>query len=223
MPSKTILIIGANSDIGTAITNSLRLVLSPQSTIILHHRSPHSEGVAGDLSNPTAITTLCNSIRQQTPTIDWIIYVAGAIIATETTKLLSPEETRLIFQVNTLAPLHIIEQLETQLNEQGGVILISSTAGAYGNGGYPIYASAKGALNIYAKSLAKRWHPHKHAFSICPGGTNTKMRERIAGDATTQQSPSVIATVVCDMVTAPESFSQSLYLVRDGQVSLLTE
>ncbi len=221
--TETFLILSADSDIGTAITSSLQHSY-PDGNFLLHSRSNKTQlFLNADLSEPNQVEKLCTDITAMTNKIDWIIYVTGYITTDEKEKLLSNAEVSKTYQINTFAFIDIVERLDKILAKNGGVLAISSSASLYGNGDFPIYASSKAALNIFCKSLKKRWSSERHVYVVCPGGTNTKMRQRISTDASEQQSPDTVADLVNELITTPSQYKEVIHVIKDGKHEALAD
>ncbi len=221
--TKTFLILSADSGIGTAITSSLQHGY-PDGNFLLHSRSNKAQSfLNADLSEPNQVEKLCTEITAMTNKIDWIIYVTGYITTDEKEKLPSTAEVSRTYQINTFAFIDIVERLNKTLAKNGGILAISSSASLYGNGDFPIYASSKAALNIFCKSLKKRWSHEKHVYVVCPGGTNTKMRQRISTDASEQQSPDLVADLVNKLITTPSQYKEVIHVIKDGKHEALAD
>ena len=236
MTKKHILIIGATGGIGSAIVRAL----AKKDAIIfatgrdigrlakleddLKETKCEHQIYSLDLSDLKNIKIFENAFRKQNTRLDWIIYCSGHIEKSETTRLLEIEEVDLTMKLNLLAPIELTHLFEKYIREGGGVLFISSTAGIWGNGEYPIYSTAKGALNNFAKSLAKKWGGEKKSMAICPGPTNTPMREIIANDAANHQDPKEVAAVAEKLIYDNDSrMNGNILVVRNGQKSVLRE
>ena len=83
-------------------------------------------------------------------------------------------------------------------------------------------AGSKAAVNSFAQALARN-RPELFFYSVCPGPTNTKMREKIAADAKSSQSPMVVANVIGDILSGGTTYvSGDIIVVRDGKVSVVS-
>lgn len=216
--NQNILVIGATSDIGQSICTTLA---SSEIHLIVHGRDPLklqslttklSDSPAtvstqlADLEDLQSVAHLCDQIKKDYEKIDWIIFSAGYITPLEEQGLLSLAEINKTFSVNTISAIEITARLESIISNPGGVLFISSTAGLWGNSKFPMYSSSKAAITNFGKSLAKRWEPSKRAIIICPGPTNTHMRERIAQDASLHQDVSVVADTVQRVMYDADSY-----------------
>ncbi len=84
-------------------------------------------------------------------------------------------------------------------------------SGMEGNGGYPIYSASKAALNMYAKLIAKK----RNCYVICPGATDTKMRQRLG--LSKGQSPEVVAEAV-EYIMQGRYNSGDIIKVKNGKI-----
>lgn len=152
--------------------------------------------------------------------IDWIIHIAGFIDANESFENL--ESLNTTFQVNLFSIIELYKLTQSKFGAEGGVISISSTASIRGNGRTPLYATAKGALNTFTLSLAQSFRDStKKAIVLCPGPTNTKMREDFAHDAVKHQSPEVVGGAIKMIVTGRSPYKNGDFIIiRDGIESL---
>lgn len=231
--AKKILIIGATGGIGCAITENL---LRIHSTVFLHGSQQEKLDdlvgkftganittlTAADFSTLAGIKAFCNEITELGKKFDWIIYVAGYIDEHEPQSILTAEETHKTFLINTIAPIAIVAACEKQISQDGGVIFISSTAGLRGNEKFPVYSASKAALNNFGISLAKKWKDGRHVTIVCPGPTNTEMRQKIAGDSSQHQSPSHVSSLVVEIVTGKRvNPTGSILQIRNGLVSVI--
>jgi NAD(P)-dependent dehydrogenase (short-subunit alcohol dehydrogenase family) len=87
------------------------------------------------------------------------------------------EVLRRVFEVNTVAPLALIQELLPLLPTEGGVIInVSSDAGVEGYEGWGGYGSSKAALEQMSRVLAAE-HPAIRIYWVDPGDMNTAMHQ----------------------------------------------
>lgn len=236
MIKKTILITGATSGIGREIaktllgTTTLILIGRNKSKLMALQAEFQKSGSQSlafvmDLSSTRSINAVSKKIQKTIPRIDWIINNAGTIEDGKKKTLDYGYKTiEKILHVNTIGPYLLIQKLQKPLLKgKGGVLNISSTAGLHGNPRFPIYSASKAALINLTEALAKSdtfLSKSIKAINIIPGATNTPMRQRIAKDAKTKQSPKMIAQWILDMIMTdkiPESGSSILFI--DGKIT----
>lgn len=206
---KNILIIGASSEIAQAVIKKLD---ATNYTILTTMRSGGNSTYTLDLADD-------NSISEFETTIDGtplycVLYCAGFITPAEQTQLFSSEYSKMSERINFTAAVRLLNRLTANIQDGGVVAGLSSTAGIWGSPQFPIYSSWKGALNTFLQSLHKQQKEKgKHIFSVCPGPTNTQMRQSLAGDAEKHQSPDVVAKFVVEIIENPTMFAHAPILV----------
>ncbi len=224
LDKKHFLVTGASSGIGRA----LALALSSEDSVI--HAVGRNEHSLQELSNEIGPGGTCimyhtnirnhderralfESVSKETDHLDWIIHSAGYIDPHESEKM---EESSIAatFETNVYAPMMITALFEKKLADEGGILFVSSTAGLWSSPRFP----SKAALNAYARALARQWSSsHRSSISLCPGATNTPMREVAAHDAHQHQSPTVVAEVISRIIKGDSSYKNGdIIVVRDG-------
>ncbi len=198
---KTILLTGASGGIGVAIRESLE---RDGHTVIVTDRKET------DLTLPEAIQELFSTIGK----IDAIVCSHGYIDSANSFAEQSIEALQKTFAINTLSVAYLARQFPDV-----DMIVLSSTAALSPNGKYPAYSASKAAVNVLMQNLAR--HRPEHLYvTICPGATNTKMREKIAHDAAQHQSPIEVASLVADIISGKEAVQTGdIWVVRDGERS----
>ncbi len=120
-----------------------------------------------DLANPVDIQRLCTELLAGHPRIDFLFNNAGVL--TETLQF-SPQGRELHFEVNTLAPLQLIDRLRPALRAAGRAMVVSTSAGIATGAKtldwtallkptefkklYGPYVNSKQALNVITAALA---------------------------------------------------------------------
>lgn len=175
-----------------------------------------------DLEESKTYEKFYSFVKNKTNTIDWLIHSAGFIDKREPALKYDKEIIKKTFLINTEAVIAMTYLLLPIINDHGGIISISSTASLWGNSQYPIYSASKGALNVFGKSLARNMLKNKQSsIIICPGATNTKMRQRLAGDAKTKQDPSIIGEVTKLIVQKSKKYKNGdMIVVQDGKIKI---
>ncbi len=195
---KTILLTGASGGIGSAIRQILE---SEGHTVISTDRNKT------DLTSPEAVKELFSNVGK----IDVIVCSHGYIDTASSFAEQSVEALQKTFAVNTLSVAYLARQFPDI-----DMITLSSTAALSPNGKYPAYSASKAAVNTLMQNLARHRPEHMYV-TICPGATNTKMREKIAHDAAQHQSPSDVAALVADIISGKEMVQTGdIWVVRDG-------
>jgi NAD(P)-dependent dehydrogenase (short-subunit alcohol dehydrogenase family) len=97
---------------------------------------------------------------------------------------------RRVYEVNTVAPLAMIQILIPHMADSGGVIInITSDAGVEGYAGWGGYGSSKAALEQLSRVLAAE-QPHLRVYWVDPGDMNTRMQqEAFPGEDVSDRPP----------------------------------
>ena len=97
---------------------------------------------------------------------------------------------RRVYEVNTVAPLALIQLLMPLMAEAGGVIInVTSDAGIEGYAGWGGYGSSKAALEQLSRVLAAE-QPQMRIYWGDPGDMNTQMqREAFPGEDVSDRPP----------------------------------
>jgi NAD(P)-dependent dehydrogenase (short-subunit alcohol dehydrogenase family) len=97
---------------------------------------------------------------------------------------------RRVYEVNTVAPLALIQVLRPLMAEAGGVIInITSDAGVEGYAGWGGYGSSKAALEQLSRVLAAE-QPQLRVYWVDPGDMNTRMQqEAFPGEDVSDRPP----------------------------------
>lgn len=179
--------------------------------------------LVADLKNDDDLVKIFNETKSRECLVSWLILASGIAEENERTGQSPENHIKNYFQVNTIAPIKLSELFKNYLEPDGGIIFIGSTAGISGNSDFPIYSATKGALHIYALSLAKKWAKiTRKSIIVAPGRTNTAMRQRIMGDASTAQSPNKVSDVVVNIITGEfQTSNGDTITVREGRASIV--
>lgn len=208
---KTILLTGAGGGIGTAIKEALE---SEGHRVIPVHRED------ADLSRYSDIEKLEARIAKEGTTLDWIVCAHGYIDTETDLEKQEPGAIADTFDINIVSIVSLTKLFLKHLTPGGGMLFLSSSAGITANGKTAAYSASKAAVNNFAEGMARNRSEFTF-ISICPGPTNTPMRDRIAGDAATKQSPSIIAATALRIISGETDYqSGDIILIKDGEESL---
>jgi len=205
----TILLTGASGGIGSAVSSALKNGTNDVIEITREH---------ADLASFDDIQKLEKKVLDDKDSLDWIVCAHGFIGKQVNLEKQEPEVIDKTFRINVLSLFYITKLFLKYVRPGGGIIFISSTAGIHANGHFPAYSASKAAVNSFTQSLARN-RPEYNFFSVCPGPTNTAMRESIAGDSSKMQPPSVIANLIRDIVTNTNKYkSGDIIAVRNSVI-----
>ena len=207
---KTILVTGAHGGIGEAIVETLTSA---------GHKVIGVDLTDADVSKYADVQKLQEKVLQDVDHIDWLVCAHGYLDPTIILEEQTPESIEATFMINSVSIAFLARAFLRHIPAGGGMIALSSTAGIHASGATPVYSASKAAVDGFMQALA---HNRKDQtfYALCPGPTNTILREKYAHDATKQQGPEVVANVVRELVDGTgEHASGDVIVVRDGTTS----
>lgn len=194
LQDKAFLITGASGGIGLA---TARLFASEGATVIAHYRSNETSinqlrqelgerclVVQADLSDEPQVDAMYEQVFAKVDRLDGIVANAG--IWPEEDLLLSEvtlERWRQVIDANLTSAFltcrGFMRHLASQPRESASIVLVSSTAGIFGEAGHTDYAAAKAGiahgLTLSLKNEIVKLAPRGRVNCVCPGWTDTPM------------------------------------------------
>ena len=191
------LITGASSGIGRATAvamaregarvavNYLKNQKGAEETVeVICKAGGEAVAIRADVTRQVEVQALAAEVRKQFGRIDILLNNAGDLIARRTLVDMTEEYWDQIMDLNLKSVFLCTQAVweEMAARKSGIVINVSSIAGRNGGGpGAGAYATAKGALITYTKSLAKELIPHGiRVNGINPGVIATPYHERFS-------------------------------------------
>lgn len=165
---RVVLVTGANGGIGAAIARELSrkhasLVLTGRNTdqlealaIELRANCPEVSVVAADLGEPGSARELVDQVMRTSGAIETVVNCAGiqnfGFFSDE-----RPEDTERLFQVNTLAPIALINAVLPHMIERraGHLVNVGSIFGSIGFPCFASYSASKFALRGFSEALRR--------------------------------------------------------------------
>lgn len=176
-----------------------------------------STALTADLAAPDGPAALAEAARQAAGGIDILINNAGLGWAGPLAEI-SPEKVTELVAVNLTAPMQLTRLLLPGMIERGrgGVVFVSSIAGATGVRGEAVYSATKAGLGSFAESLS--YELNGNGVSICvvvPGVIDTPFFER-RGRAYGRKRPGPLPVqrAAQAIVTALERDREIVYVPR---------
>lgn len=241
LEGKTILVTGASSGIGraTAIECSkmgAQVVITARNEGRLSQTLNELEGkghqmILCDLNNEDAIDTMVSSL----PEIQGLINNAG-FTKIMPVQFLRTEDVNSIFQVNTFAPMILLQKLlkKKKIKKGASIVYTSSMAGlgccSFGNS---MYSASKGAISAFIRCVALELASKNiRVNAVCPAMVDTGILE--AGTITKEQleedmksyplgrygKPNDIALAMVYLLSDASSWITGDNLIIDGGLTL---
>lgn len=116
--------------------------------------------------------------------VDILVNVAGGLVARKTLEEIDIEFWDFLMNVNAKTVLLAMKAAVPKMTQGGSVINFSSQAARDGGGpGASVYATAKGAVTTFTRSMAKELGPKNiRVNAICPGMIATSFHDRFTKD-----------------------------------------
>ena len=116
--------------------------------------------------------------------LDILVNLAGGMIARKTLSEMDEAFFDQVMTLNLKSVFLVLQAAQPFLREGSAVVNVSSLAGRDGGGpGASVYATAKGALMTYTRSMAKELGPQGiRVNAVCPGFIDTEMTRGIPGE-----------------------------------------
>ena len=207
--SKTVLLIGASRGLGLAIVEQYlergRRVIGTvrgSERTKLHDLAvrygDQLEIETVDITAPDQVAAL--GARLQGRVLDALLVNAGVKNDDgETIADVSTDEFVRVMVTNALSPLRAIEVLQSLVNPDGTIAIMSSGQGSVANnvrGGYEVYRASKAALNTLMRSFAARHAGElRSLLLLAPGWVRTDMGGPQASLSIEESIPKLVNTI----------------------------
>ncbi len=189
--SRVVLVTGGAKGVGVGI--STRFLAEGATVIVCGRAAPESlpehagrkaEFIAADVRDAAARDALFTEIQQRHGRLDVLVNNAGGAPYAMADKA-SPRFHESIIALNLLAPLHLAQKANAQMQSQaeGGVIIfVASVSALRPSPGTAAYGAAKAATLSLTQSLAVEWAPKVRVVAVSPGMVRTEQSELHYGD-----------------------------------------
>lgn len=134
-----------------------------------------------DVTDATAVKTSFMSIFKQEGRIDSLVNNAG-VVFNRKIGMITREETELMFRINVIAVLEMIQLVSRLMARSGGgsIVNIASVTAVLGSPGQVAYSATKGAIISMTKSAAKELASQNIRINaVAPGIVKTERFEEL--------------------------------------------
>lgn len=198
LKGKVAIVTGGARDIGRAI--SVGLAKEGAKVVVNYYRSEaeanetvdeirsfggEAIAVQADVSNLEDIQHLkAKAVEAFGDKIDILVNNAGGLFARKTLQELDEPFYDLVMNVNFKATVFVMQAFEPLMGKGASIINLSSQAARDGGGGgSSLYASSKGAVTTFTRSMAKELGPKGiRVNAVCPGLIATKFHDDFTKD-----------------------------------------
>ena len=191
--NKVAVVTGGVRDIGRAV--SIKLAAEGAKVVVNYHGSHDlaQETLAeieaaggqailhkGDMTSPADVEGLvAKTIETFGADIDILVNVAGGLVARKTIDEMDLDFFNHVIQLNLNSTFLITKAVVPHMSEGGSIIYFASQAGRDGGGpGASAYATSKGAVMTFTRSMAKELGPKGiRVNSLCCGMISTRFHD----------------------------------------------
>lgn len=142
--------------------------------------------VQGDMSNEADVqSVLAETHTAFGETIDILVNVAGGIVARKTLNEMDADFFNQVIALNLNSTFLVTKAVVPSMKSGGSIVNLASQAGRDGGGpGASAYATAKGAVMTFTRSMAKELGPNNiRVNAVCPGMISTTFHDTFTKDA----------------------------------------
>ena len=212
MEGQNIVIIGGNSGIGKALTESLR---NSGAKVYLYSKS-------GEGTTPLDITQDFSEIPNLPEVIDGLVYCPGTINLKPFHRI-SIEEFKEEMDINFFGAVRVLQACMKSLKKSTNpsVVLFSTVAVQTGMGFHAGISSAKGAVEGLVRSLAAEWAPSGiRVNAIAPSLTDTPLAGKILSSPDKKEASDKRHPL--GRIGHPEDISEAALYLLSGKSSWVT-
>jgi len=137
--------------------------------------------VQADVSDPDAVDRMAGEVHDALGQVDVVVNNAG-ITRDATFEEMSYEDWRRVMEVNLDGTFNVTKAFyeDVKTADEGRLINVSSVVGQQGNYGQANYATSKGGLIAFTRTIALELaHHDSTANCVAPGFTETDMLEKV--------------------------------------------
>lgn len=195
---KVAVVTGGSRDIGRAISIGLAkegakvivnyfhsLAAAEETVNAIEAFGGEAIAVQADVSDLNDIRKLkAETIKAFGDSVDILVNNAGGLFARKTLQEIDEAYYHLVMDVNFKGTVFVMQAFEPIMGKGGSIINLSSLAARNGGGGgSSIYASSKGAVSTFTRSMAKELGPRGiRVNALCPGLIATKFHDDFTKD-----------------------------------------
>lgn len=232
LAGKGVLVTGGAGGIGSAV---VRAFAAEGAKVVIHFRSSEDRAralaeetggrpVQGDLTDENEVARIFDDAIEAVGSLDVLVANAGQWPSQdEPVWEMSLERWRNTIAVDLESVFLSCREFLRHVarTRTGNIVLVSSTAGVFGEAGHADYAAAKGALaSGFLKSLKNeitRIAPHGRVNTVCPGWTATEMARAALEDK--ELVARITRTMALEKVGKADDVARTIVALASDEIS----
>lgn len=176
-----------------------------------------------DITDAAAVKTAMMQIYKEAGRIDCLVNNAG-VVFNRKIGMIMREETELMFRINVIAVLELIQLVSRLMARNGGgnIVNIASVTAVLGSPGQVAYSATKGAIIAMTKSAAKELAPQNvRVNAVAPGIVKT---ERFAElyEANGEKIDERISRIALGRLGTPEDIANACAFLASDRASYIS-
>ncbi len=199
--TKIVLITGASSGIGAATA----IHLASGNQIIIHYNTSQQEAedvaaavatgggtpflIQADLTSAVGCEKLADFVQDRWGVLDVLINNAGGLIKQHSSDAITWKYMGQMFNLNAFSTIYLSSLCIPLLRQRVNSCVVNISSAIIRSGGTvgPLYAAAKGAVDVFTRSLARELAPHIRVNGIAPGVIQTPFHQGVTPDIKMQE------------------------------------
>mgnify|MGYP003641110862 CR=1 FL=1 len=233
---KTAVVTGGSRDIGRAV--SVKLAREGANVVVNYFNNEADADATlaeieaagggraikfkGDVTKAAEVDALVSAAQDAFgDAIHILVNVAGGLVGRKTLEEMDEEFFNRVMQLNVTSTFLATKAVAPHMPEGGAIVNLASQAGRDGGGpGASAYATAKGALMTFTRSMARELGPKGiRVNSLCPGMIATTFHDKFTKDAVRETVAA--STPLRRQGSAEETADAVAYLASD-EASFIT-
>jgi len=219
--NSTVIIIGANSAIGIALSLKLLEIGVKVFGIDIQARSQLDSDVAlnyfqAQAQNENELLLLADVVNDSSEPIIGLVNLAGAMTSFDKITDLSTDAWEDTYNISFKSCHNACKIFSNKITAEGAIVNMSSGLAFLGQKGYGPYAAAKAAIISLTKTLAAELAPKIRVNSVAPGAVDTPFIRNNQGETRFPVEQYEQMTPQGRMAKPEEIADVILYLLSDG-------